>query len=210
MNDPARLMRFVLEMRQEGVTDARALSALERTPRDHFTPEHLIDLALEDVALPLPHGQSMTKPSLVGRMVAALAPQEQDTVLEIGTGSGYQAAVIAALARKVVTLDRWRDVLAGAREKFRRARLMRVFGHVADGAEGWAEEAPYDRIIINAAVHEIPPALLAQLKPGGVVVAPIGVGETQRLIRFSGEAREDLGPVKFQRLETGVPEEEPN
>ena len=205
MLDPARLMRFVLEMRQAGITDARILSALERTPRTHYAPAHLEGLALDDVGLPLAHGQTMTKPSVVARMVAALDPQAGDLVLEVGTGSGFQAAVLSNLAHKVVTLERWRDLAADARGRFGTARLMRTFAHVADGLEGWPEDAPYDRIIVNAAMGDFPLALLDQLKTGGVIVAPLG----ERLVRYCNGRREDLGPVKFTPIEHGVPDEPP-
>ncbi len=204
MADPARLMRFVLEMRQAGVTDARALSALERTPRGHYAPAHLEGLALDDVGLPLAHAQTMTKPSTIGRVIAALDVQEGDTVLEIGTGSGYQGAALALLAHKVVTLERWRDLAAEARGRFGTARLMRVFAHVADGYDGWEDEAPYDRIVVNAALADFPLPLLDQLKPGGALVAPIGDAQSQRLMRHRNGRDEDLGPVKFQPLERGV------
>ncbi len=203
MIDPARLMRFVLEMRQAGITDARILSALERTPRTHYAPAHLQGLALDDVGLPLAHAQTMTKPSAVARMVAALAPQQSDVVLEVGTGSGFQAAVISALASKVVSLERWRDLTADARGRFGTARLMRTFAHVADGFEGWAEDAPYDRIIVNAAMDDFPLSLLDQLKAGGVLVAPLG----ERLVRYRNGQQEDLGPIKFASIERGLPEE---
>lgn len=207
MTDPARLMRFVLEMRQAGVTDARALSALERTPRSHYAPSHLEGLALDDVGLPLAHGQTMTKPSTVGRMIAALDVQETDVVLEVGAGSGFQAAALSMLAQKVVTLERWRDLAAAARGNFGTARLMRTFAHAADGFEGWADDAPYDRIVVNAALEDLPLALLDQLKPGGVLLAPVG-DQNQRLIRYRNGVREDLGPVKFSPIERGVPEED--
>jgi protein-L-isoaspartate(D-aspartate) O-methyltransferase len=203
-HDPARLMRFVLEMRQAGVTDARALSALERTPRTHYAPDHLEGLAMDDVGLPLSHAQTMTKPSIIGRMLAALEPQAGDNVLEVGTGSGFQAACIATSAQKVVTLERWRDLAADARGRFGRARLMRVYAHVGDGFDGWVEDAPYDRIVVNAALEEFPLPLLDQLKPGGVLIAPLGDGSGQRLMRYRNGMREDLGPIKFQPLGRGV------
>jgi protein-L-isoaspartate(D-aspartate) O-methyltransferase len=202
-------MRFVLEMRQAGVTDARALSALERTPRTHYAPEHLEGLALDDVGLPLAHAQTMTKPSIVGRMLTALAPEAGETVLEVGTGSGFQAAAISAIVNKVVTLDRWGDLTVAARGKFGTARLMRTYAHTADGFDGWAEDAPYDRIIINAALDEFPEPLLAQLKPGGTIVAPLGDAQAQCLVRLRNGVREDLGPIRLQPLERGLGEAPP-
>jgi len=199
-----RLMRFVLALRQAGVTDARTLSALERTPRAVYAPTHLAGLALDDVALPLAHAQMMTKASIVGRVLAALAPEPGDTVLEIGTGSGYQAAAIAELAQKVVSVDRWRDIVANARERLARARQSRVIVHLADGYDGWALDAPYDRIVVNAAVTQVPPALLDQLRVDGVLIAPVGPAEGQRLIRYRNGQIEDLGPVNFQLLERGL------
>ena len=204
--DPARLMRFVLELRQAGVTDARVLSALERTPRPDYAPAHLAGLAMDDVGLPLPHAQTMTKPSVVGRMIAALAPEAGESVLEIGTGSGYQAAVLADLAHKVVTIERWRDIAVEARSRIGTARLMRVFVHAADGFDGWDADAPYDRIIVSAAVATIPLPLLDQLKQGGTLLAPVGEAGAQRLIRYRNGRHEDLGPVTFQALERGVAE----
>jgi protein-L-isoaspartate(D-aspartate) O-methyltransferase len=206
MSDAARLMRFVLEMRQAGITDPRALAALERTPRTHYAPPHLEGLALDDVGLPLAHAQTMTKPSIVGRVVAALAAQPTDVILEIGTGSGFQAAVLSDMAHKVVTLERWRDLAADARGRFGTARLMRTYAHVADGFDGWSDDAPYDRIVLNVAVEEVPPVLFDQLKPGGVIVAPIEDASGQRLIRIRNDVREDLGPVKLGALERGVEE----
>lgn len=205
MTDLARLMKFVLELRQAGVTDARVLGALERTARAHYAPTGMEGLALDDVGLPLVHAQTMTKPSSIGRMLVALGAQQNDVVLEIGTGSGYQAAVLSSLAHRVVTLERWRDLAVDARGRFGTARLMRTFAHAADGALGWADDAPFDRIVVNASVQEIPSALLEQLKPDGVLVAPVG----DRLIRHRNGVREDFGPMKFAPLEPGVPDEAP-
>ena len=201
MTDPARLMRFVLEMRQAGVTDSRVLSALERTPRMHYAPAHLEGLALDDVGLPLGHAQTMTKPSIVGRVIAALSPEANDVVLEIGTGSGFQAAVISDLSHRVVTLERWRDLAAEARGRFGRARLMRTFCHVADGFDGWEEDGPYDRIVINAALAAPPPALLAQLKPGGLLVVD------ERLVPEPPKAGYNLHvlPIAARAVELGSP-----
>jgi len=140
-----------------------------------------------------------------------LEPQPDDVVLEIGAGSGFQAAALSDIAHKVITLERWRDIAADARGRFGMARLDRTYAHVADGFDGWPEDAPYDRIVINGAVEDFPPALLEQLKPGGVIVAPIGDASGQRLIRMCNNERVDLGPVKFAPLERGVEDgEEPS
>lgn len=202
-------MRFVLEMRQAGVTDSRALSALERTPRTHYAPEHLEGLALDDVGLPLAHAQTMTKPSVIGRMIAALAPEANDVVLEVGTGSGFQAAALSSVASKVISVDRWNDLVVAARGKFGTARLMRTFAFTGDGFDGWADEAPYDRIIINAALDDFPQPLIDQLRPGGVIIAPLGDAQTQRLIRYRNGDREDLGPLRMQPMERGLGEAPP-
>lgn len=207
MADPARLMRFVLEMRQAGVTDARALSALERTPRTHYAPAHLEGLAMDDIALPLAHAQAMTKPSVIGRVIAALAADAGDVVLDVGTGSGFQAAALSSIAHKVVSLERWRDLAVEARGRFGTARLMRTFAHVADGFDGWEDDAPYDRIVVNGAMDDIPEAPLEQLKNGGTLVAPLGDAENQSLIRYRNGEREDLGPIKLPPLERGLPED---
>ncbi|WP_066774493.1 protein-L-isoaspartate O-methyltransferase family protein [Candidatus Viadribacter manganicus] len=199
-------MRFVLEMRQAGVTDARALSALERTPRTHYAPEHLQGLALDDVGLPLAHGQTMSKPSLVGRVISALGPQADDVILEIGTGSGFQAAALSSVASKVISIDRWNELVVAARGRFGTARLMRTFAFLGDGFDGWADDGPYDRIVINAALEDFPAPLLNQLKPGGVIVAPLGDAQSQRLIRSRNGQREDLGPIKLHLMERGLGE----
>ncbi len=201
--DGERLMRFLLEMRQAGVTDPKALLALERTPRDHYAPVHLAQLAYDDSALPLADGQTMTKPSIIGRVLSALELHAGANVLEIGTGSGYQAAAIGALARRVTTLDRFRVLVTDARARLGLARLMHVEAHLGDGAAGWIEAAPYDRIVLNSAVTDIPPVLLAQLAPGGALIAPIVGPAGQRLIRSRGGQREDLGPIKFAPMMSG-------
>lgn len=194
------LMRFVLGLRQGGVTDARVLAAMERAPRTHFAPPQFTAFALEDRALPLGDGVTMTKPSLIARMLQALELRGGETVLEVGSGSGYQAAVLAAIARRVVSLERRRSIAADARSKIGLLRLMHVYLHSADGHDGWAEDAPYDAIVLNGAVTEPPPALLKQLAPGGVIVASVG----GRLTQWRNGAARDLGPADIAPLEAGV------
>ena len=194
------LMRFVLGLRQGGVTDARVLAAMERAPRTHFAPPQFAAFALEDRALPLGDGVAMTKPSLVARMLQALELRGGETVLEIGTGSGYQAGVLAAIARRVVSLERRRNIAAEARAKIGLLRLMHVYVHSADGLEGWAEDAPYDAIIVNASIDAPAAVWLKQLAPNGIVVAASG----GRLMQWRGGAVRDLGPADLATLETGV------
>lgn len=194
------LMRFVLGLRQGGVTDARVLAAMERASRTHFAPPQFSAFALEDRALPLGDGATMTKPSLVARMLQALELRGGETVLEIGTGSGYQAGVLAAIARRVVSLERRRNLAADARAKIGLLRHMHVYVHSADGVQGWAEDAPYDAIVINGAVDAPADALLRQLAPGGVIVAASG----GRLIQWRNGVARDLGPADLPTLEAGV------
>jgi protein-L-isoaspartate(D-aspartate) O-methyltransferase len=209
LDEPERRMRFVLNMRTAGVTDARVLSALEVTPRAHFAPKQFAQLALDDVDLPIEGGQMMTKPSVVGRMLSALGVSSDDGVLEIGLGSGFQTAVLAALARRVTALDRRRALVVEARAKLAALALPIVRAHVGDGRLGFAANAPYERIIVNAAAVAAPLALIDQLAPNGVLVAPIGEGEKVRLMRFTrgAGAPEDLGPIRFGPLEDGLAEE---
>jgi len=202
----ARLMRFVLDMRQAGVTDARVLSAMERTPRAAFAPEHMEALALDDSALPLPCGQAMSKPSLVGRMVCALNLTGAERVLEIGCGSGYQTAVMARLCAKVLGLDRHARLVTDARAALGRQRLDPAQTALADGFGGYPAAAPFDRIIANGAVNDLPQAWLAQAAPGAVILAPLATARGVRLMHWTvapdgtASAPLDLGPVDFAPL----------
>lgn len=204
-DDPARLMRFVLELRAAGVTDVRVLSAMERTDRARFAPTHLASLALDDAALPLPCRQTMTKPSVVGRMIAALEIGADDSVLEVGTGSGWQTGVLAALAAQVTSIERQASLWSVARGKL--DGLAHVTLHLGDGREGLVAAAPYDRIVLNGAVAAPSAALLLQMAPDCVLLAPILDEAGVRLKRFRrGAAAEDLGPIEFAALEEGVAE----
>lgn len=204
-DDPARLMRFVLELRAAGVTDVRTLSAMERTDRARFAPAHLASLALDDAALPLPCGQAMTKPSVVGRMIAALDVGPEDHVLEVGAGSGWQTGVLAALAGRVTSIERQTPLWSAARGKL--DGLAHVTLHLGDGREGLAVGTPYDRIVLNGAVAAPSAALLLQMADTCLLLAPILDEAGVRLKRFRrGAAAEDLGPVEFAALEEGVAE----
>jgi len=204
-----RLMRFVLDMRQKGVTDARVLAAMEKTPRTHFAPPQFAAFALEDRALPLGDGQQMSSPSLVGRMLSALDLRGGETVLDVGAGSGYQAAVLGTVARRVVSLERRQALAAEARGKIGQLRTMHVYIHYADGAEGWAEEREFERIVVNAAIAVPPARLVAQLATGGLMVAPTITDAGQRLMQFrksvDGElVAVDAGAIALDPLESGL------
>jgi protein-L-isoaspartate(D-aspartate) O-methyltransferase len=207
-----RMARLILALRSQGVTDARVLDAIERTPRELFTPDLFKERAFEDSALPIACGQTISQPFIVGLMTQALTLGPRDRVLEIGTGSGYQTAILSRLARLVYTVERYRTLMKEAEERFRTLGLTNVITRFGDGGEGWAEQAPFDRILVTAAAPEEPKTLLAQLKPNGVLVAPIGKGPVQSLRRYAGDGQggfkvELLGDVRFVPLLDGVARE---
>ncbi|MDO8295795.1 MAG: protein-L-isoaspartate(D-aspartate) O-methyltransferase [Caulobacter sp.] len=207
-----RMARLILALRSQGVTDPRVLEAIERTPRELFTPDLFKERAFEDSALPIACGQTISQPFIVGLMTQALTLGPRDRVLEIGTGSGYQTAILSRLARLVYTVERYRTLMREAEERFKTLGLTNVITRFGDGGEGWAEQAPFDRILVTAAAPEEPKALLAQLKPNGVLVAPIGKGPVQSLRRYAGDGQggfkvELLGDVRFVPLLDGVARE---
>jgi protein-L-isoaspartate(D-aspartate) O-methyltransferase len=207
-----RLARLVLGLRSQGVTDPKVLGAIEKTPRDLFVPELFQERSWEDSALPIACGQTISQPFIVGLMTQALKIEPRSRVLEIGTGSGYQTAVLARLARFVYSVERYRTLLAEAEERLRRLDLTNIFTRFGDGGEGWPEQAPFDRILVTAAAPSEPKALLAQLKPGGILVAPIGKGPAQSLKRYVGDGKggfkvEALCDVRFVPLLEGVARE---
>jgi protein-L-isoaspartate(D-aspartate) O-methyltransferase len=206
------MARLILALRSQGVTDPRVLDSIERTPRELFTPDLFKERAFEDSALPIACGQTISQPFIVGLMTQALTIEPRARVLEIGTGSGYQTAVLSRLSRLVYTVERYRTLMKEAEERFRTLGLVNVITRFGDGGEGWAEQAPFDRIMVTAAAPEEPKRLLAQLKPNGVLVAPIGKGPVQSLRRYAGDGQggfkvELLGDVRFVPLLDGVARE---
>jgi protein-L-isoaspartate(D-aspartate) O-methyltransferase len=200
---------LVLALRQAGVVDARVLDAMERTPRDLFMAEGFEARAWEDAALPIACGQTISQPFVVGAMSAALELTARDKVLEIGTGSGYQTAILAKLCRRVFTLERYRTLLRVAQARLEALRIMNVVSKCADGAAGWPEQGPFDAIIMTCASPTRPDALLAQLAPGGRLVAPVGAGGVQELLRYrlrpDGVFEEEaLMHVRFVPLLPGI------
>ena len=207
-----RHARLILALRSQGVTDPKVLNAIEKTPREMFTPDLFKERAFEDSALPIACGQTISQPFIVGLMTQALTIEPRSRVLEIGTGSGYQTAILARLARLVYSVERYRTLLKEAEGRFKALGLTNVITRFGDGGEGWPEQAPFDRILVTAAAPDEPKKLLAQLKPNGVLVAPIGKGPVQSLRRYSGDGKggfsvEALCDVRFVPLLDGVARE---
>lgn len=210
--DDTRVARLILALRSQGVTDPAVLAAMERTPRDLFTPDLFKERSWEDSALPIACGQTISQPYIVGLMTQALTIEPRDRVLEIGAGSGYQTAVLARLARLVYTVERYRTLLREAEARFRLLHLTNIITRFGDGGQGWPEQAPFDRIMVTAAAQEEPTTLLGQLKPSGVLVAPVGRGPIQKLCRYAGDGVggfkvDILCEVRFVPLLDGVARE---
>lgn len=204
-----RKMRFLFALRSRGVTDARVLTAMERVDRGLFVRNVFADRAYEDMPLPIACGQTISQPSVVGLMTQALAVTPRDTVLEIGTGSGYQAAILAQLARRVYTVDRYRRLTREAADLFRQLDIANITTITADGSFGLPDQGPFDRILVTAAAEDPPGPLLAQLKPGGIMVLPVGQSDAvQSLIKVTrgtqGFDYEELRPVRFVPLVEGL------
>lgn len=202
--------QLILTLRRNGITDPAVLDAMERTPREMFVPDYFVPHAYEDSALPIACGQTISQPLVVAMMTQALDLNRRCKVLEIGTGSGYQAAVLARLSRRVYTIERHKPLLREAESLFRYLDLHNIATRFGDGSQGWPEQAPFDRIIVTAAAREVPEALTAQLKPGGHLVVPVGPeGGDQELWRLTVEEggqvdRVSLGGVRFVPLRTGI------
>lgn len=204
-----RKMRFLFALRSRGVTDGRVLTAMERVDRGLFVRGTFADRAYEDMPLPIACGQTISQPSVVGLMTQALQVSARDTVLEVGTGSGYQAAILAQLARRVYTVDRYRRLTREAAELFRQLDITNITTITADGSFGLPDQGPFDRILVTAAAEDPPGPLLEQLKPGGIMVVPVGQSDTvQSLIKVTRTSRgfdyEELRPVRFVPLVEGL------
>ena len=202
-------MRFIYTLRSRGVTDARVLQAMERIDRRDFVTGVFAERAYEDMPLPIACGQTISQPSVVALMTEALQVGPRDKVLEVGTGSGYQAAILSQLARRVYTVERYRALAQGARGVFERLGLANITAMVSDGSHGLPDQAPFDRIIVTAAAEDPPGPLLAQLRIGGIMVVPVGQSDTvQTLIRVTrhenGYEYEELRAVRFVPLVEGI------
>ncbi len=212
--DEARRVRIadlILRLRRVGVTDQRVVGAMEAVPREMFVPHEWRNDAYVERALPVECGQSISAPVIVGMMTAALGVQPKERVLEVGTGTGYQTAVLAKLAGQVFTVDRFRTLVAAAESRFKTLRLANVTSRVGDGMGGWPEHAPFDRILVTAAGEDVPVALTEQLRIGGVLIMPVGPADAvQKLMRLErterGFIETPLADVRFVPLIPGTAE----
>ncbi len=210
-----RAVALLMELRRLGISDNRVLGAIERTPRERFVDQPFETTAWDNSALPIACGQTISQPYVVAYMTEALEVGEKHRVLEIGTGSGYQAAVLSPLARMVYTVERHKPLLQLAETRFKALKLHNVVVRHGDGYKGWAEQAPFDRIMLSAVVPQVPPILIEQLKPGGILIAPVTKNSaaesfSQHLVKIirteSGVAQEALIPVVFVPMIPGLPD----
>ena len=211
-SDAERKMQFLFALRSRGVTDARVLDAMEKVDRGPFVKGLFAERAYEDMPLPIACGQTISQPSVVGLMTQALKVTPRDKVLEVGTGSGYQAAILAHLARRVYTVDRYKRLVNEARAIFNAQDITNITVFTADGSHGLPDQAPFDRILVTAAAEDPPGPLLAQLKIGGIMVVPVGQSDAvQSLIRVTrsetGYEYDELRPVRFVPLLEGLGKE---
>lgn len=212
MDESSEKIQLIMTLRRQGIVDARVLSAIEKVPREVFVQAEDQLRAWDDNALPIDCGQTISQPYIVAFMTCALEIGERERVLEIGTGSGYQAAVLSHLCRRVYTMERHPALMRQAEKRLHDLGYDNVTTLLADGTNGWPEQAPFDKIIVTAAAGSIPPVLIDQLREGGILVAPIGESrDSQMLVRVRKQGgrveQEDLLPVRFVPLLKGVARE---
>ena len=204
---------LVMSLRKRGIGNIDVLRGMELVPREAFVHKAFIDQAYYDIALPLECGQTISQPFVVAYMTELLSIGKQDKVLEVGTGSGYQSAVLAHLCSRLFTIEMHRDLTVKARKKFTQLKLDNVVTRVGDGNQGWPEQALFDRIIVTAAAAQIPQALLDQLAYGGRLVMPVGDSrESQKITLIertnNGYESEESLPVRFVPLISATEDEE--
>ncbi|MFZ9073532.1 MAG: protein-L-isoaspartate(D-aspartate) O-methyltransferase, partial [Paracoccaceae bacterium] len=202
-------MQFLFAIRSRGVTDKRVLTAMENVDRGLFVKGIFSDRAYEDMPLPIECGQTISQPSVVGIMTQALNITPRDTVLEVGTGSGYQTVILSQLARRVYTVERYKRLVMSSKLVFEHLKTTNIISLYADGSHGLPDQAPFDKIILTAAAEDPPGPLLAQLKIGGIMVLPVGQSDAvQSLIKVTrsqtGFDYEDIRDVRFVPLVEGL------
>lgn len=199
---------LIMQLRKRGIADTRVLRAMELVPRDAFVDPAFVAQSYEDAALPIDCGQTISQPYVVAYMTEELAPEPADKVLEIGTGSGYQAAVLSHLCKRVFTIERYRELQKTAEKTFEKLGIGNVTTIIGDGWIGWPPQGPFDRIVVTAAATEVPQALVEQLKVGGRMIVPVGeTRETQFITcidkTVDGIETKQLLPVRFVPLVKG-------
>lgn len=206
-----RAASLIAALRNAGIGDEALLKIMASIPRPLFVPATFQKHGWDDVALPIGQGQTISQPFVVAKMTAALELQDRHGVLEIGTGSGYQTAILSRMVRRIFTIERHRELVREAEARFARLRFGNIVSRFGDGTKGWPEAAPFDRIIVTAAAETLPDVLIRQLAPGGVLVAPLGKERRdQMLVRIrraedGSTSTEELGPVRFVPLVAGLP-----
>ena len=214
MIDNATLkMQFLFSLRKAGIVDKQVLDAMERVDRKNFVNGVFSEKAYEDTPLPIACGQTISQPTVVGLMTQALQVTSRDKVLEVGTGSGYQAAILSLLARRVYTIERHSLLVSSATKVFQKLNLSNITTILSDGGHGLEQQAPFDRIIVTAASDDPPASLLSQLKIGGIMIIPVGQSDNmQKLIKIAktdrGYEYQDLQAVRFVPLVAGTEKEQ--
>ncbi len=201
-------INLIMQLRRRGIRTTRVLRAIELVPRDLFVDPAFAEHAYQDIALPIECGQTISQPYVVAYMTEKLEVDERHKVLEIGTGSGYQAAVLSHLCRRLYTIERWRELQKAAERRFTKLGLTNITSIIGDGWLGWPPQAPFDRIIVTAAAADPPRALLDQLKVGGRMIIPLGESrDSQSLVQIdktdAGIEETALLPVRFVPLVHG-------
>jgi len=212
VSEDYRKIELIMALRNQGIRDQAILEAIERTPREMFLGPSFQPMAYADQALPIACGQTISQPYVVAFMTDRLKLNDRSKVLEIGTGSGYQTAILSPLSRRVYTIERYRTLAKEAEERFKALGLANITQMVGDGYKGWPKQAPFDRIIVTAAAKDVPKALADQLAIGGIMIIPLEEGPlNQELVRITrdeqGFAQERLLPVRFVPLVEGVARE---
>ena len=214
MIDNATLkMQFLFSLRKAGIVDKQVLNAMERVDRKNFVNGVFSEKAYEDTPLPIACGQTISQPTVVGLMTQALQVTSRDKVLEVGTGSGYQAAILSLLARRVYTIERHSLLVSSATKVFQKLNMSNITTILSDGGHGLEQQAPFDRIIVTAASDDPPASLLSQLKIGGIMIIPVGQSDNmQKLIKIAktdgGYEYQDLQSVRFVPLVAGTEKEQ--
>ena len=213
IDNPTLKMKFLFSLRKAGVVDKKVLDAMERVDRKNFINGVFSEKAYDDTPLPIACGQTISQPTVVGLMTQALQVTSRDKVLEVGTGSGYQAAILSLLARRVYTVERHSLLVNSATKVFQKLNIGNITTICADGGYGLEQQAPFDRIIVTAASDDPPASLLSQLKIGGIMIIPVGQSDNmQNLIKIAktdgGYEYQDLQSVRFVPLVAGTEKEQ--